>query len=92
MPPDPTNFEEMVHVALFMGDPLKSLEHAAQLDPWLSAHLADMMEPLSLVEKAVNEEYVTRYSYWKIGYRNCLQVRINCQRLLRAFLCTAPPL
>lgn len=56
MPPDPTNFEEMVHVALFMGDPLKSLEHAAQLDPWLSAHLADMMEPLSLVEKAVNEE------------------------------------
>ncbi|KAG6332234.1 hypothetical protein ID866_6855 [Astraeus odoratus] len=56
MPPDPTNIEEMVHVALFMGDPVKALEHAAQLDPWLSAHLADMMEPLSLVEKAVNEE------------------------------------
>lgn len=63
MPPDPTNLEEMVHVALFMGDPLKFLEHAAQPDPWFSAHLADMMEPLSLVEKAVNEEYVDHYSY-----------------------------
>lgn len=56
MPPDPTILEDMVHVALFMGDPLKALEHAAQLDPWLSAHLADMMEPLSLVEQAVNDE------------------------------------
>ncbi|KAI6044488.1 Nup85 nucleoporin-domain-containing protein [Pisolithus marmoratus] len=56
MPPDPTILEDMVHVALFMGDPLKALEHAAHLDPWLSAHLADMMEPLSLVEQAVNDE------------------------------------
>lgn len=73
MPPDPTILEDMVHVALFMGDPLKALEHAAQLDPWLSAHLADMMEPLSLVEQqAVNDEselsvrefYVLSYTHY----------------------------
>jgi nuclear pore complex protein Nup85 len=46
----------MIHAALFMGDPSKALDHAAKLDPWLSAHLADMMEPLSLVEREPNEE------------------------------------
>lgn len=58
MPPDPTNREDMTHAALFTGDPLKALVHAANLDPWLSAHLADMMEPLALVDKDPNEEYV----------------------------------
>ncbi|KAF9244099.1 Nup85 nucleoporin-domain-containing protein [Melanogaster broomeanus] len=33
MPPDPTNLEDMIHVALFMGDPYKALDHAAKLDP-----------------------------------------------------------
>ena len=56
MPPDPTSLEDMIHAALFAGDPLKALDHAAKLDPWLSAHLADMMEPLALVDKDPNEE------------------------------------
>lgn len=56
MPPDPTNLEDVVHAALFTGDPSKALEHAADLDPWLSAHLADMMEPLALFDKDSNEE------------------------------------
>ncbi|KIJ57746.1 hypothetical protein HYDPIDRAFT_103903 [Hydnomerulius pinastri MD-312] len=56
MPPDPTNLEDMVHAALFTGDPLKALDHAAKLDPWLGAHLADIMEPLALVERDANEE------------------------------------
>lgn len=56
MPPDPTNLEDMIHAALFTGDPLKTLDHAARLDPWLSAHLADIMEPLALVDKDPNEE------------------------------------
>lgn len=56
MPPDPTSLEDMIHAALFTGDPLKALDHAAKLDPWLSAHLADMMEPLALVDKDPNEE------------------------------------
>lgn len=70
MPPDPTNLEDMVHVALFMGDPLKALEHAAQLDLWLSAHLADVMEPLTLVEKTANQEYaITSH-----GFAICIDV------------------
>lgn len=56
MPPDPTNLEDMIHAALFTGDPLKALDHATKLDPWLGAHLADMMEPLALVDKDRNEE------------------------------------
>lgn len=56
MPPDPTNPEDMIHAALFTGDPLKALDHAAKLDPWLSAHLADMMEPLGLIDKDPNAE------------------------------------
>lgn len=55
MPPDPTNLEDMIHAALFSGQPSKALEHAAQLDPWLAAHLADFMNALSLIETGVGE-------------------------------------
>ncbi|KAJ8594775.1 hypothetical protein M405DRAFT_857859 [Rhizopogon salebrosus TDB-379] len=56
MPPDPTNLEDMVHAALFSGDPAKALSHAALLDPWLAAHMADLMQALSLIEKETNED------------------------------------
>lgn len=58
MPPDPTNLEDMVHAALFSGDPATALSHAALLDPWLAAHMADLMQALSLIEKETNEEFV----------------------------------
>ncbi|KAG2355971.1 Nup85 nucleoporin-domain-containing protein [Suillus spraguei] len=56
MPQDPTNLEDMVHAALFSGDPAKALSHAAQLDPWLAAHMADLMQALSLIEEEANED------------------------------------
>jgi len=56
MPPDPTSLEDMIHAALFAGEPFKVLEYASQLDRWLSAHLADIMEPLSLIEPDPDEE------------------------------------
>ena len=56
MPPDPTNIEDMIHAALFSGQPMKALEHAAGLDPWLAAHLADFMDALSLIEIKVDDE------------------------------------
>ncbi|KAF8074701.1 nucleoporin Nup85-like protein [Lyophyllum atratum] len=56
MPPDPTSLEDMIHAALFAGEPAKALEHASQLDRWLSAHLADIMVPLSLIESDPDEE------------------------------------
>jgi nuclear pore complex protein Nup85 len=56
MPPDPTNIEDMIHAALFSGQPAKALEHAVRLDPWLAAHLADFMHALSLIETEADEE------------------------------------
>ena len=57
LPPDPTNLEDMIHAALFSGKPASALPHAAQLDPWLAAHLADVMEALSMVEDDIDETY-----------------------------------
>jgi hypothetical protein len=48
MPPDPTNMEDMVHVALFSGNPADAVAHAADMDVWLAAHLADVMEAVGL--------------------------------------------
>lgn len=58
LPPDPTNLEEMVLVALFSGQPENALTYASQLDPWLAAHLADIMEPVSLIRDEIDEECV----------------------------------
>jgi nuclear pore complex protein Nup85 len=56
MAPDPSSLEDMIHAALFSGQPVKALEHAAKLDPWLAAHLADFMDALSLIETEPEEE------------------------------------
>lgn len=56
MPPDPTSLEDMIHSALFAGNPVETLENASKLDPWLSAHLADVMVPISLVETEPDDE------------------------------------
>ena len=55
MPPDPTNLEDVVHSSLFLGKPNIALEDAARLDIWLAAHLADMMEPLELIDNTPDE-------------------------------------
>ncbi|KAJ7334118.1 Nup85 nucleoporin-domain-containing protein [Mycena albidolilacea] len=68
MPPDPTDGEDMVHTALFAGKPADALLHASQLDRWLSAHLADIMEPLSLIsdpsrdEISIRDQFVLAYA------------------------------
>ena len=55
MPPDPSNMEDMIHAALFGGQPTKALEYAAKLDPWLAAHLADFIDVLSLFDTESEE-------------------------------------
>ncbi|KAF7308801.1 Nuclear pore complex protein Nup85 [Mycena kentingensis (nom. inval.)] len=67
LPPDPTNSEDMVHTALLSGKPVDALLHAGQLDRWLSAHLADIMEPLSLLSHeeddiSIRDEHVLAYA------------------------------
>ncbi|KAG6827154.1 hypothetical protein H0H92_013005 [Tricholoma furcatifolium] len=56
LPPDPTSLEDMIHAALFSGDPAKALHQASSLDRWLSAHLADFMVPLQLIDTDSDDE------------------------------------
>ena len=55
IPPDPTNLEDSIHSALFLGKPQQALSQAHQLDSWLSAHLADAMEAIHLIDGDVFE-------------------------------------
>lgn len=56
LPPDLTDKEDAIHAALFSGRTTEALEEAAQLDPWLSAHLGDLMEPLELIQLDTGDE------------------------------------
>jgi nuclear pore complex protein Nup85 len=56
MPPDPTDMEDMIHATLLNGQPNEALNHAAKLDRWLAAHLADLMDPLGLQDEDLDEK------------------------------------
>lgn len=58
MPSDPTDIEDAMHAALFRGKPIDAVSLAAQHDPWLSAHLADILEKQGLVDADIDDEYV----------------------------------
>jgi nuclear pore complex protein Nup85 len=64
MPPDPTDSEDMIHAALFSGQMEEVLRQSLQLDSWLSAHFADLMEALELITQDVDEEYVMMLSFF----------------------------
>jgi nuclear pore complex protein Nup85 len=55
MPPDPSDEEDMIHSLLMLGKPSQVLSQASKLDVWLSAHLADLMELLELIDKDPDE-------------------------------------
>lgn len=55
MPPDPTDREDSIHSSLFIGKPRQALSEAAQMDIWLAAHLADLMEPIELIDSEPDE-------------------------------------
>ncbi|KAH0836428.1 Nup85 nucleoporin-domain-containing protein [Lanmaoa asiatica] len=86
MPPDPTNLEDMVHASLFTGDPVKALDHAAKLDPWLGAHLADMMEPLALVDKDPNDSGLTPRNFYILSYAQYLHADSSLWRITVAYM------
>jgi nuclear pore complex protein Nup85 len=56
MPPDPTDPEDMIHVALFRGETMEALSHAAKLDVWLAAHWVDLMDAVDLLNPRVGDE------------------------------------
>jgi nuclear pore complex protein Nup85 len=51
MPPDPTNAEDTIQSLLLLGKPGQTLTQAHHLDPWLSAHFADVMESVGLIDR-----------------------------------------
>lgn len=55
LPPDPTDREDMVHSAFFLGKPAQALSECALLDGWLAAHLADLMELMELIDAEPDE-------------------------------------
>jgi nuclear pore complex protein Nup85 len=56
MPADPTDLEDMIHVALFRGETMEALSYAAKLDVWLAAHWVDLMEAVDLLNTHVGDE------------------------------------
>lgn len=56
MPSDSNNLEESLYIALISGNLKKALQCAHTLDPWLSAHLIDLMVPLQLIDNEVVKE------------------------------------
>lgn len=53
MPSNSNNVEESLYIALISGDLKNALQCAHTLDPWLSAHLIDLMVPLQLIGNGV---------------------------------------
>ena len=56
LPPDPTSQEDVLHSSLLLGKPVQALRDAANLDAWLAAHLADMMEAVDLIDVTSTDE------------------------------------
>lgn len=55
-PPDPTDREDSLHAELCQGHTKQALAIAQEMDVWLSAHLADIMVALDLLELETDEE------------------------------------
>jgi len=88
LPPDPTNMEDMIHAALFSGQPGKALGHAARLDPWLAAHLADFMDALSLLEAETDDSEISTRDEYMLSYAEYLRSDSALWRITVAYLCS----
>ncbi|KAH9926312.1 Nup85 nucleoporin-domain-containing protein [Epithele typhae] len=74
VPPDPTDLEDVVYSALFLGKPAEALSTAEQLDIWLAAHLADLMEPIELIDSEPDfESDLTLRQHYLLTYAEYLQ-------------------
>ncbi|CDO69328.1 hypothetical protein BN946_scf184746.g9 [Trametes cinnabarina] len=73
MPPDPTDREDMVHSALLLGRPTQALSEAAQLDIWLAAHLADLMDPIELIDSEADDSELSLRQHYILSYAGYLR-------------------
>lgn len=70
MPYDPTDIEDAMHAAFFRGKPIDAIPLAAQHDPWLSAHLVDILERLSLIDPDIDDSCVPCLSHLRLSNRD----------------------
>ncbi|KAL1742117.1 Nup85 nucleoporin-domain-containing protein [Schizophyllum fasciatum] len=98
LPPDPTYDEDMIHSTLLSAQPAQALQYSAQLDLWLAAHMADVMEALRLIDGdldsntglSVRDTYVLAYAECLHSdptlWRQCVDYMYSCseQGKLRA--------
>ncbi|KAI0272744.1 Nup85 nucleoporin-domain-containing protein [Gloeopeniophorella convolvens] len=92
MPPDPTDPEDMIHVALFRGEAMEALTHAAKLDIWLAAHWADLMEPLDLLNgHNFEDSEISLRDQYILSYADYLHSDPALWRITVAYLCSCGP-
>ncbi|KAF8343506.1 Nup85 nucleoporin-domain-containing protein [Amanita rubescens] len=72
MPGDPTNLEDMLHAALLSAQPEQALQYAYELDPWLSAHMADIMDALGTIPRNSDDSGVTTRDQYVLAYAEYL--------------------
>ncbi|KAI0774773.1 Nup85 nucleoporin-domain-containing protein [Trametes elegans] len=73
MPSDPTDREDAVHSALFLGRPTQALSEAARLDIWLAAHLADLMEAIEVIDLEPDDSQLSLREHHVLTYAEYLQ-------------------
>lgn len=68
MPADPTNSEDLIHSALFLCDGKEAISEALRMDVWLAVHLADMLEPLDIIDKEQDDAGLTLRDHCVLAY------------------------
>ncbi|KAF9444472.1 hypothetical protein P691DRAFT_677501 [Macrolepiota fuliginosa MF-IS2] len=87
LPPDPTNIEDSLHVALLSGNLKEALQHAQTLDPWLSAHLADLMVHLQLIDDEIDEESgLSLRDHYTLSYADYLRSDAGLWRVVADYM------
>ncbi|CCM06137.1 uncharacterized protein FIBRA_08387 [Fibroporia radiculosa] len=87
MPSDPTNLEDMMHSSLFLGSPAQALSDAAQIDVWLAAHLADVLEPLQLIDDDPDDSDLTLREQYVLSYTEYLRSDPALWRITVDYMC-----
>ncbi|KAI0028322.1 Nup85 nucleoporin-domain-containing protein [Vararia minispora EC-137] len=87
MPPDPTDLEDNILASLFSGKPAIAVGQAAKHDLWLSAHWADLMESLELLDaSALDELGLTSRRQYVLAYADYLRSDTALWRIAVAYL------
>jgi len=93
MPPDPTDLEDMIHVALFRGETTEALSYASKLDVWLAAHWVDLMEAVDLLNTRVSDDSdISLRDQYILSYADYLHSDPVLWRITVAYMCSCGPI